>query len=110
MRQGNDCLTSLTRTNGLDIEDLKELREEIDGNIQDMKDRNQYFADAIEEDKADLLAELDDLEAEEFNLQNQAIVPMPQNDLALQNDFFPEIQVEGIEVEKVPKKSVLVCQ
>ena len=86
MRFGNSCLRSLTSENGLDMGNLGELRDEIDENMQDMKDRNEFFADAIEEGQAELLAELDGLEAEavadDFDLQNPANVPMHQNDFA----------------------------
>ena len=50
----------------LNIDAIQELNDEIQENQQEMKERNDFFASAIDEDKADLLAELDGLEAEEF--------------------------------------------
>ena len=62
MRTGVATIRSIQDTHNVGVEAIQELHDEIQENLDDMKERNDFFVSALEDDKDKLLAELNDLE------------------------------------------------
>ena len=47
----------------MNVDDIADLKEELEDQMAEIQERQEFFANAAEEDKEDLLGELDELEA-----------------------------------------------
>ena len=47
----------------MNVDDIADLKEELEDQMAEIQERQEFFANAAEEDKEDLMGELDELEA-----------------------------------------------
>ena len=62
MRVGNQAIGSMNKQ--MDVDSIADLQDEMAENMQEVQERQELFANAAEEGKDDLLAELDEMEAD----------------------------------------------
>lgn len=62
LRAGNQAIGTMNAQ--MDVDSIADLQDEMAENMQEVQERQDLFAAAAEEGKEDLLAELDDLEAD----------------------------------------------
>ena len=77
LRAGNQAITNMNKN--MDVDSIADLQDEMAENMQEIQERNELFSAAAEENKDDLLAELDDMEAEalEGELEAMEVGTMP---------------------------------
>ena len=59
--------------NQMDVDSIADLQDDMAENMQEVNERQELFAGAAEEGKDDLLAELDDMEAENIEAEMAAL-------------------------------------
>ena len=57
----------------MDVDSIADLQDDMAENMQEVNERQELFAGAAEEGKDDLLAELDDMEAENIEAEMAAL-------------------------------------
>ena len=62
LRAGNQTIGTMNKQ--MDVDSIADLQDEMAENMQEVQERQDLFAAAAEEGKEDMLAELDELEAE----------------------------------------------
>ena len=62
LRAGNQAIGTMNKQ--MDVDSIADLQDEMAENMQEVQERQDLFAAAAEEGKEDMLAELDELEAE----------------------------------------------
>ena len=77
LRAGNQAITNMNKN--MDVDSIADLQDEMAENMQEIQERNELFSAAAEENKDDLLAELDDIEAEALagELEGMEVGSMP---------------------------------
>ena len=78
LRAGNQAITNMNAN--MDVDSIADLQDEMAENMQEIQERNELFSNAAEEGKDDLLAELDEMEAEaieaDFDINPVSAMPI----------------------------------
>merc|ERR1711981_221225 len=77
LRAGNQAITNMNAN--MDVDSIADLQDEMAENMQEIQERNELFSAAAEENKDDLLAELDEMEADALagELEGMEVGVMP---------------------------------
>lgn len=77
LRAGNQAIGNMNQQ--MDVDSIADLQDEMAEQMQEVQERQELFAGAAEEGKDDLLAELDDMEAEALmgEMDDMAVGSMP---------------------------------
>ena len=79
MQEGNQAIR--TMNDQIDVNTIADLQDDMEENMQEVRERQELFAGVAEEDKDDLLAELDAMEADALggNLADMEVEAAPIN-------------------------------
>ena len=106
MRTGKDAIKAANKQ--MDIEDIAELKEEMDDIMAENAERQNFFADVAKDGQEDLLAELDDWEAEatkkelmEMDLKSQPVISNKPGPNKIQAKQVEEEEDEEAELAKM---------
>ena len=61
MKEGATAMEQMNKQ--MNVDDIADLKEELEDQMAEIQERQEFFANAAEEDKEDLMGELDELEA-----------------------------------------------
>ena len=93
LKAGNQAIGTMNKA--MDVDAIEDLKEQMEENMYEVQERQELFASAAEEGKDDLLAELDDMEAEAmmgeidgFVVSNDPIADGPIADGSAAADMF----------------------
>ena len=106
MRTGKDAIKAANKQ--INVDDIAELKEEIDDIMAENAERQNFFADVAKDGQEDLLAELDDWEAEatqkelmEMDLKSQPVISNKPGPNKIQAKQVEEEEDEEAELAKM---------
>ena len=79
LQEGNQAIKSMN--DQMDVNTIAELQDDMEENMQEVRERQEMFAGVAEEDREDLLAELDAMEADALggNVEAMEVEAAPIN-------------------------------
>ena len=101
LKAGNQAIGTMNKQ--MDVDSIADLQDDMAENMQEVNERQELFAGAAEEGKDDLMAELDEMEADALaaELEGMEIPKMPKKaqakaknaaHIALDDELLAEIQ------------------
>ena len=75
MKNAADAMKDLNKQ--ANVDDIADLKEELDDMMAENEEKQKYFAGMANENKDELLAELDELEADALAGELEALEPVP---------------------------------
>ena len=108
LRAGNQAITNMNKN--MDVDSIADLQDEMAENMQEIQERNELFSAAAEENKDDLLAELDDMEAEalEGELEAMEVGTMPIAAPAAANPIAAQPAAQNQEAAQMAELNALM--
>ena len=106
LRAGNEAIKGMNKQ--MDVDSIADLQDEMAEQMQEVQERQELFAGVAEEGKDDLLAELDEMEAEAVAGDFEDMM-VPQVPIANQNPQAQPAQAAPAQSEEAKQMADLMA-